>query len=770
MANTIYTPVTLDVGGKNNLKVWAKQYDSNDRWITATIVNGDTIVKVDPESVVTINARREDDAQNSFVGEVNTDGTVNLPITYWMTFVAGTVSCDVSFYLDGRLSSLTFKLKVEEAATDPSEVIPVEDRDIVTALINDCQDATSEAETATESANIAAQTATTAASNANAKAEEAENAATNANEKAVAAETATDNAYAAATAANTAAQRAEAAAEQLDVDLTEIRSDIADNTRDIGTLGNQVHILEDDVSDCEDDIDLLKGRLTTAESSIGSLSRNKEDVENKVYQTNAQKNMKYYSVAGTDNAINQAISNLKASNIPYDDDISIEEAMDELEYGIDTLNSTKQSKVFKTNEIRQNADNDHYPSELAVKTYVDSQGGGTSAMMVTFTITGIDGSGNYTGDADKTYTEMSNALTNGEVVRGQISVNGQNFISYSTSLGSSTIRFYLASLVSIIELVAEWAGDGDNEGNAQFTVYATGIISPSQMESEISTAISGTLDKGIVNKFTFPIPYGTPDTTAYNVQYPERGFLVNYNDYSTTGNVNITFHTATSGGTPQVYRCTRLVIPVQEGDTFVYTGMAGGQRTIPNYIFVGDAIGESADWYENISAGQVISFPFVSASSSSSSGSQIAYKQRTLSASSGFEYDGSTMLREFTKTETIGTKVSTALPIVDGNTLFVRASSSSFGTVGINHGVIVAPVGAKFLIVQGAFNRMYDNASVSGFYDTPVEMQPQIVQIDSGSKPAILNTTPDYYTWRGGADYFNALSNFNPFYKYEILS
>lgn len=297
MANTIYTPVTLDVGGKNNLKVWAKQYDSNDRWITATIVNGDALVRVDPDSVVTINARREDDAQNSFVGEVNTDGTVNLPITYWMTFVAGTVSCDVSFYLDGRLSSLTFKLKVEEAATDPSEVIPVEDRDIVTALINDCQDATSEAETATESANIAAQAAREAAGDAYAKSVIAQAAAENANNSAAAANTAT-------TQATAAASRAEAAAEQLDIDLTEIRSDIADNTRDIGTLtnridnlssadvtygsgtvGDELDKLEDDgtalanrVSSAEGNISSLGGRMTSAEGDITSLSQNKQDV------------------------------------------------------------------------------------------------------------------------------------------------------------------------------------------------------------------------------------------------------------------------------------------------------------------------------------------------------------------------------------------------------------------------------------------------------------------------------------------------------------
>lgn len=244
--------LTLDTTGKNTARVWAKQYDSNTRYIKVTVVNGDEVISVPTTATVTINARRDyDDAQNAFVGEVNSDGTLLLPIAYWMVYYEGTVNCDISIYDDGRLSSLSFKLKVQEAATEPTEIIPDEDKDIVTDLIEQVQDAKADldvaianAETATEAANTATEAAEGATASANIATENAVNAANNASSAAADAEAATEESEAATSACLTAIQNA--------VNATESANTAAENAQRVADS------VEGRINDIEEQIFLKK--------------------------------------------------------------------------------------------------------------------------------------------------------------------------------------------------------------------------------------------------------------------------------------------------------------------------------------------------------------------------------------------------------------------------------------------------------------------------------------------------------------------------------
>lgn len=485
----ITSNLRLDTTKPNNAIVWAAQNDSNSRYIRICMYNGDSFVPADQGSTVTLNIRRPDGEQNAYVGVVNSDRSVTVPVPFWALELEGTCTCDISVYNSNRLTTLTFALRVKKSATVPSEIISDESRDIVTALIEDTQEATSDAEAAKSAALTAAQSASSAAASAESKGNAAEEAAGRASASATAADTAAGNAYAATTAANTAAARAEEAAASLEVDLTEIRADIAQNTSDISDLSGRMNTAEEDIADVEDELGLLEPKVTAAEddirylrNSVDELESNKEDSGKKVeYILSNTPADNYPSVGATRNFVNQQIENrfnsLDASDIEYDDESDVGEALDDIYSELDR----KQLISNKVNAIRSNPDNAHYPSELAVYNAIQQGGGGTSALMVTFTITGQDAGGNYTGVADKTYSEILAALAAKKTVGGQIALGTETYYSYSTNAGSSTVQFYIAAPGVIYSLAAEYSESGGTEQGATFTAYAYTLLGAGEL-------------------------------------------------------------------------------------------------------------------------------------------------------------------------------------------------------------------------------------------------------------------------------------------------
>lgn len=132
--------ITVDVAQLNRFEaIVAKQYDKSSRFLKVQLLNREEPIWIDPGATVTINARRKDNQSKVFAGEVNTDGTVTVPITYWMLELDDTVKCDISIIVgtDTVLKTTLFELFVQEAAADEQAITDDDDYDILLRLINE---------------------------------------------------------------------------------------------------------------------------------------------------------------------------------------------------------------------------------------------------------------------------------------------------------------------------------------------------------------------------------------------------------------------------------------------------------------------------------------------------------------------------------------------------------------------------------------------------------------------------------------------------------
>lgn len=136
----IIQELKIEVSKPNFIQaIVAKQYDNNSRFLKVALVNGNEEITVLPTSTVTINAKRKDGESKAFAGEVNNDGTVTVPLTYWMLELDGTVNCDISVVdIEGRkLTTTTFVMSVERASCNSGEITEDENYDILVKLIED---------------------------------------------------------------------------------------------------------------------------------------------------------------------------------------------------------------------------------------------------------------------------------------------------------------------------------------------------------------------------------------------------------------------------------------------------------------------------------------------------------------------------------------------------------------------------------------------------------------------------------------------------------
>lgn len=140
---TIIKEIEVDVSQLNRFAaIVAKQYDKQSRFLKVTLLDSGERIKVESASTAVINARREDEVAKTFEGTVNADGTVTVPLTYWMLQLDGTVKCDISIITANKtvLSTTLFELEVQEAAApDDSEIEKDDDYGILIQLITDVQ-------------------------------------------------------------------------------------------------------------------------------------------------------------------------------------------------------------------------------------------------------------------------------------------------------------------------------------------------------------------------------------------------------------------------------------------------------------------------------------------------------------------------------------------------------------------------------------------------------------------------------------------------------
>lgn len=225
----IIKDITVDVARKNLFQaIVAKQNDSNSRFLKVTLCNEGVKIDVPPTATVMINAERADDTAATYMGVVNDDGTVTVPLTSWMLALDDVVRCSISVIVDEqKLTSTSFSIEVEAAEISDTDIIDDRNYDVLIRLISDvsevkleCESATDNAIAATSAARRATENAITATTAANEATENANTATTSANEAtkdandaAVAANTAKNGADGATQNAIIAAERAEAAAQ-----------------------------------------------------------------------------------------------------------------------------------------------------------------------------------------------------------------------------------------------------------------------------------------------------------------------------------------------------------------------------------------------------------------------------------------------------------------------------------------------------------------------------------------------------------------------------
>lgn len=130
----IIQKISVEVSKPNFFQaIVAKQYDNNSRFLKVTLVHNGEKIEIRPEATVTINAKRNDGTSNSFMGEVNADGTATVPVNYWMLELAGTLICDVSVIGadEKKLTTTTFIVEVEEAACTNGDI----STEIITSIV-----------------------------------------------------------------------------------------------------------------------------------------------------------------------------------------------------------------------------------------------------------------------------------------------------------------------------------------------------------------------------------------------------------------------------------------------------------------------------------------------------------------------------------------------------------------------------------------------------------------------------------------------------------
>ena len=138
--------ISLDICRENKYKViLAKQCDSQSRYLKVTLLEEGVQILVTSGATVIISAKRPDDSSASFTGVVNADGTVTVPLAYWILEQDGIVPCDISILQDNRkISSMSFLLNVERSANSDGEIEQDDNYDILTQLIAEVQETAEE--------------------------------------------------------------------------------------------------------------------------------------------------------------------------------------------------------------------------------------------------------------------------------------------------------------------------------------------------------------------------------------------------------------------------------------------------------------------------------------------------------------------------------------------------------------------------------------------------------------------------------------------------
>lgn len=134
----IIKSIEVDVAKQNTFKaIVAKQGDKSSRFLKVQLLNEGTKIAVESDALVTINAERSDMQARAFQGEVNTDGTVNVPLTSWILEIDGQVKCSVSVVQgEDRLTTTSFAVLVEHAEFCDETIYEDDEADLFIQLLH----------------------------------------------------------------------------------------------------------------------------------------------------------------------------------------------------------------------------------------------------------------------------------------------------------------------------------------------------------------------------------------------------------------------------------------------------------------------------------------------------------------------------------------------------------------------------------------------------------------------------------------------------------
>ncbi len=121
--------MVLDVADRDSAHIIvARQGDSATRFVRLHLMSYGEPIRVEESAVVVLNVKNASNELLSFEGEVNSDGSLTLPINAWMLQNIGVLQCDVSL-IDvggGKLTTPSFEIEVV-ASVAPDEVLPSDD-------------------------------------------------------------------------------------------------------------------------------------------------------------------------------------------------------------------------------------------------------------------------------------------------------------------------------------------------------------------------------------------------------------------------------------------------------------------------------------------------------------------------------------------------------------------------------------------------------------------------------------------------------------------
>lgn len=123
------TKMVLDVSERETTQVIvARQGDSDSRQLRLRLLSYGETMRVEENAVAVLNVKNPEGNTRAFMGTVNADGTLTLPLCAWMLQKEGTVLCDVSVFDEagGKLTTPCFEIEVV-ASVLPDEVLPGDD-------------------------------------------------------------------------------------------------------------------------------------------------------------------------------------------------------------------------------------------------------------------------------------------------------------------------------------------------------------------------------------------------------------------------------------------------------------------------------------------------------------------------------------------------------------------------------------------------------------------------------------------------------------------